>query len=95
MAASAEALLHFVAVAHDAAASSVAQGLRQKAAIGAAESDGGKHASAVNQGADAPDKVELTDLCRVGIGTAAPVATPDVYKGEVKVGSSGTACTEV
>jgi len=55
MAASAEALLLCVAVARDAAASSVAQGLRQKATIGAVENDGGNNASAVNQGADAPD----------------------------------------
>jgi hypothetical protein len=37
MAASAEALLLCVAVARDAAASSVAEGLRQKAAVGSAE----------------------------------------------------------
>ncbi len=55
MAASAEALLLFVAVASDAAASSGARGLRQKAAIGAVENDGGYNASAVNQRADAPD----------------------------------------
>jgi hypothetical protein len=55
MAASAEALLLFVPVAGDAAASSVAVGLRQKAAIGAVKNDGGYNASAVNQRADAPD----------------------------------------
>ena len=55
MAASAEALLLFVAVASDAAASSGARGLRQKAAIGAVENDGGYNASAVNQRADAPN----------------------------------------
>jgi len=30
---------------------------------------------------------------RVGIGTREPVATLDVYQGEVKIGSSGAACT--
>jgi hypothetical protein len=30
----------------------------------------------------------------VGIGTEAPVATLDVYKGEIKIGSSGAACTK-
>src|SRR5258708_25447980 len=50
-----EALLHFVPAASGAAASSVAEGLRRKAAIGAAETDGGNNASAVNQRADAPD----------------------------------------
>jgi hypothetical protein len=31
---------------------------------------------------------------RVGIGTQQPVATLDVYRGEVKIGSSGAACTK-
>ena len=31
---------------------------------------------------------------RVGIGTRAPAATLDVYKGEIKIGSTGAACTE-
>ena len=30
---------------------------------------------------------------RVGIGTTQPAATLDVYQGEVKIGSSGAACT--
>jgi hypothetical protein len=30
---------------------------------------------------------------RVGIGTRQPAATLDVYQGEVKIGSTGTACT--
>ena len=30
---------------------------------------------------------------RVGIGTADPTATLDVYKGEIKIGSTGAACT--
>jgi hypothetical protein len=55
MAASADALLLFVAVARDAAAASGAQGLRQKAAIGAAENDGGYNASADNYRAGAPN----------------------------------------
>jgi hypothetical protein len=57
-----EALLLFVPVASDAAASSVAVGLRQKAAIGAVENDGGYNGSAVNQRADAPNAGRLTDL---------------------------------
>jgi hypothetical protein len=55
MAASADALLLFVAVASDAAASSVAVGLRQKAAIGVVESDGGKHEGAGDNRTDAHD----------------------------------------
>jgi hypothetical protein len=55
MTASAEALLLFVPVASDAAASSGARGLRQKAAIGAVESDGGNNASAIDNRTDAPD----------------------------------------
>ena len=31
---------------------------------------------------------------RVGIGTEIPAATLDVYKGELKIGSSGVACTK-
>ena len=31
---------------------------------------------------------------RVGIGTAKPAATLDVYKGEIRIGSSGAACTK-
>jgi hypothetical protein len=31
---------------------------------------------------------------RVGIGTRLPAATLDVYQGEVKIGSTGAACTE-
>jgi hypothetical protein len=31
---------------------------------------------------------------RVGIGTTQPAATLDVYQGEVKIGSSGAACTK-
>jgi hypothetical protein len=49
-----EALLLFVPVASDAAASSGALGLRQKAAIGAVENDGGNNASADTKRADAP-----------------------------------------
>jgi hypothetical protein len=30
---------------------------------------------------------------RVGIGTADPTATLDVYHGEIKIGSTGAACT--
>jgi hypothetical protein len=30
---------------------------------------------------------------RVGIGTREPAATLDVYQGEVKIGSTGAACT--
>lgn len=30
---------------------------------------------------------------RVGIGTAVPQATLDVYEGEIKIGSTGAACT--
>lgn len=30
---------------------------------------------------------------RVGIGTDLPRATLDVYEGEIKIGSTGTACT--
>jgi hypothetical protein len=41
VAASADALLHFVPVASDASTSSGATGLHQKAAIGAVENDGG------------------------------------------------------
>jgi hypothetical protein len=97
MAASAAAFLLSVAVARDAAASSLAQGLRQTTAIGATENDGSNNASADNYRADEPDKGR-TDRSlhgRVSIGTTASVATLDVYKGEVKVGSSEAACTEV
>jgi hypothetical protein len=31
---------------------------------------------------------------RVGIGTREPAATLDVYQGEVKIGSTGAACTK-
>ncbi len=62
MAASADALLLCVAVASDAAASSGALGLRQKAAIGAVENDGGYNASADNQRAMRLTRIELTDL---------------------------------
>jgi hypothetical protein len=31
---------------------------------------------------------------RVGIGTEKPAATLDVYKGEIRIGSSGVACTK-
>ena len=31
---------------------------------------------------------------RVGIGTEKPAATHDVYKGEIRIGSSGAACTK-
>jgi hypothetical protein len=30
---------------------------------------------------------------RVGIGTSQPAATLDVYQGEIKIGSTGAACT--
>ena len=30
---------------------------------------------------------------RVGIGTARPATTLDVYQGEIKIGSTGAACT--
>jgi len=30
---------------------------------------------------------------RVGIGTSQPAATLDVYQGEIKIGSTGSACT--
>jgi hypothetical protein len=38
----------------------------------------------------------MTDgkLGRVGVGTTMPQATLDVYQGEVKIGSSGAACTK-
>ena len=35
------------------------------------------------------------DGCCVGIGTLKPQATVDVYRGELKFGSSGVACTNV
>jgi len=31
---------------------------------------------------------------RVGIGTTAPAATLDVYRGEIKIGSTGVACSK-
>jgi hypothetical protein len=31
---------------------------------------------------------------RIGIGTREPAATLDVYKGEIKIGSTGAACTK-
>lgn len=31
---------------------------------------------------------------RVGIGTREPAATLDVYQGEIKIGSTGAACTK-
>ena len=31
---------------------------------------------------------------RVGIGTSAPAATLDVYRGEIKIGSTGVACSK-
>jgi hypothetical protein len=31
---------------------------------------------------------------RVGIGTTTPAATLDVYRGEIKIGSTGTACAK-
>jgi hypothetical protein len=31
---------------------------------------------------------------RVGVGTVRPAATLDVYQGEIKIGSSGAACTK-
>jgi hypothetical protein len=34
------------------------------------------------------------DGSRVGIGTREPVATLDVYKGEIKIGSTGAPCTK-
>jgi hypothetical protein len=38
----------------------------------------------------------LTDskIGRVGIGTTKPQATLDVYQGEIKMGSTGAACTK-
>jgi hypothetical protein len=35
------------------------------------------------------------DGSRLGIGTTEPLATLDVYQGEIKLGSTGVACTGV
>jgi hypothetical protein len=50
------------------------------------------------QAAEPSDKTPAGEITsedgRVGIGTVRPAATLDVYKGEIKVGSSGASCTK-
>jgi hypothetical protein len=49
--------------------------------------------SAVPVGKTPPGEIISHDD-RVGIGTETPAARLDVYNGEIKVGSSGAACTK-
>jgi hypothetical protein len=43
---------------------------------------------------DVPGQVVTGYKGRVGIGTLEPAATLDVYHGEIKLGSSGAACSK-
>jgi hypothetical protein len=42
---------------------------------------------------DTPGQVDFGEYARVGINTKTPATTLDVYQGEIKIGSSGAACT--
>jgi hypothetical protein len=53
------------------------------------------HLASAAELASNPDAGRIaSDDGRVGIGTGKPAATLDVYKGEIKIGSSGAACTK-
>jgi hypothetical protein len=42
---------------------------------------------------DTAGEVDFGEYARVGINTKTPATTLDVYHGEIKIGSSGAACT--
>ena len=54
----------------------------------------GQPGQASDSGKTTPPGEITSEDGRVGIGTATPAATLDVYKGEIKIGSSGAACTK-
>jgi hypothetical protein len=42
---------------------------------------------------ETPGEVDFGDYGRVGINTKSPATTLDVHQGEIKIGSTGAACT--
>lgn len=51
--------------------------------------------AAATKAAENPDAGRIiSDDGRVGVGTGKPVAALDVYRGEIKLGASGAACTK-
>jgi hypothetical protein len=55
---------------------------------------GPTHAEQSPASKNTPGQVNFGEYARVGINTKTPATTLDVYQGEIRIGSSGAACTK-